>query len=285
MDRRIRGLLGGRCSIWAVNYHQTLLSNSRRLESHFRWYSQEFENVGQSELFAFVDRGEWRHGRPGIIVTFDDGFRSNFEVAAPLLERFGLTGWFMVPSGFLDCPPALQREFAAFHALPGAFREVPAADGRVAMTWSEVQDLAARGHVIGCHTMTHRRLGPGIGGETLNDETAVAAARISRFVGRDVSSFAWVGGEPESYSESSIRAVLRAGFRFSLHSCGGTTHATVSAGNVFRNNVEDRWPVALAQMQLSSLNSLLTLRSRRRILGVLSSAIRSVASSAESAQS
>jgi peptidoglycan/xylan/chitin deacetylase (PgdA/CDA1 family) len=35
-------------------------------------------------------------------ITFDDGYADNFEVALPILERYGVPGTFFVASGFLD---------------------------------------------------------------------------------------------------------------------------------------------------------------------------------------
>ncbi len=42
--------------------------------------------------------------RPGrrVMVTFDDGYRDNYELAYPLLRRHGLSATFFVTSGFLD---------------------------------------------------------------------------------------------------------------------------------------------------------------------------------------
>lgn len=35
-------------------------------------------------------------------ITFDDGYRDNFTVALPILQRYGVTGTFFISTGFLD---------------------------------------------------------------------------------------------------------------------------------------------------------------------------------------
>jgi peptidoglycan/xylan/chitin deacetylase (PgdA/CDA1 family) len=49
-----------------------------------------------------------RENRPGrrVLLTFDDGYRDNYEIAFPLLRRHGLRASFFLTTGFLDHPRA-----------------------------------------------------------------------------------------------------------------------------------------------------------------------------------
>lgn len=49
-----------------------------------------------------------REDRPGrrVLVTFDDGYRDNFEIAFPLLRKHGLRATFFLTTGFIDDPRA-----------------------------------------------------------------------------------------------------------------------------------------------------------------------------------
>lgn len=71
------------------------------------------------------------NARAPVTPTFDDGFESSLEIAAPALEQRGLSGaFFVITSGI------------------GA-RRCLTADG--------IRELRARGHVIGSHTHNHPR--------------------------------------------------------------------------------------------------------------------------------
>ena len=52
-------------------------------------YHAGFTAIRFDELIAFVDEGRDLPSRP-VIITFDDGYRSNLELAAPVLAEYGM---------------------------------------------------------------------------------------------------------------------------------------------------------------------------------------------------
>src|SRR5205823_2878513 len=133
--------------------------------------------------------GRWDKSRPGLIISFDDGHRSHREIAAPVLERYGFVGWFFIPVGFVDCPAEGQSAFARDHGIKSDWRGGrPSA--RLALSWDEVRGLTRR-HVVGCHTLTHRRLTADLTEAELDRETAGAKGRMEEVLGREVPTFAW----------------------------------------------------------------------------------------------
>ena len=70
--------------------------------------------------------------RGGLVFTLDDGTVDQYEVAAPVLEKYGLR--------------------AIFNIIPSRIGEPNM------MTWDQVRDLVKRGHALGNHTMTHPNL-------------------------------------------------------------------------------------------------------------------------------
>lgn len=84
------------------------------------------------------------------------------------------------------------------------------------MSWDEIRDLVGRGHEIGCHTASHLRLRESVAGGRLEDEIPRAKGRLEAELRQEAASFAWVGGESDTYSSSSFSAVKRAGFRYAF---------------------------------------------------------------------
>ncbi len=67
-------------------------------DDQMRWLKARFEVIGPAELSRVNARPRDRF----VLVTFDDGYRDNFENAFPILRRHNLTATFFVATGFLD---------------------------------------------------------------------------------------------------------------------------------------------------------------------------------------
>lgn len=77
-------------------YHHTV----DEFEAHLDWLCGRCTPVGLGD-FVRWKRGEWKPGKPPVLVTFDDGYRNNATLAAPLLARKGLPALFFIASGYI----------------------------------------------------------------------------------------------------------------------------------------------------------------------------------------
>lgn len=89
-----------------LNYHRIAPADTRptgegwsatedELDSQLRYLNKHVEVVGPEALL------ERRNGR-SVILTFDDGYRDNYERALPLLREHGVPATFFLATGFLD---------------------------------------------------------------------------------------------------------------------------------------------------------------------------------------
>jgi len=258
---RLQRLVRGPRFMRAINYHGTPEDQKSSLDRQLSYLARHFRGVTLSELERFLATGEWPHAKPGLMVTFDDGLRSNHDVAVPLLEKYGFVGWFFAPVSFIDAANDAQVEFARNASIrPGS----APADGRVAMTWDELRALSAR-HVVGCHTMTHRRLPASVPLEAMRREIIDARREIELRMGREISVFCWVGGEEENYSREAAALIREAGFRVAFMTSSGTISPKTDPLQIQRTNVECRWPVHLLPFQLCGSMDLLHHGRRTRI--------------------
>jgi peptidoglycan/xylan/chitin deacetylase (PgdA/CDA1 family) len=212
--------------IRAVNYHEIRQDEIAKFEEHLAYFRDHYTPVDLDSLQSFVTSGEWAGPKPGLILSFDDGHRSHFDLAAPLLEKYGFKGWFFVPIGLMAIGDTAQD-----------------ADRANALTLEQLRYLRER-HIVGSHTITHRRLSSAVPLETLEEEIVGSQAMFSDILGGPVRCFCWVGGEEENYSREAAD-LIRGIYDFS-----------------FMTNKNPLW---LVRFQLSGLMDLLYLSKRRRV--------------------
>ncbi len=63
-----------------------------------------FDVIGLNELIARLEGAGPVFRRPTAMVTFDDGYRDNYEVALPILQEVGLPAAFFIAAGYIDRP-------------------------------------------------------------------------------------------------------------------------------------------------------------------------------------
>ena len=195
-------------SLAVVNYHLTPATRADIYDREFAALAARYAPVRQDDLANYLSTGRWQMDRPGVIPVFYNGYRNNYDVARPLLEKHGLVGWFMAVTAYSSCPAADQTAFAASRTLttiPGEY-----ADGRSALSWDELRALDGP-HVVASHTRNHTRVGM--------DDPAVVEAEIvgaqedfRRELGHPVRAFAWLYGGRYGTNPMADRAVDRAGY-------------------------------------------------------------------------
>ena len=199
-------------AIRLVNFHATPRYREAEFRRQIEEYAQTFEPITPANFAAAVE-GRWEHARPGIMPALFEGYRDNLDVLLPILEEFGFTGWFFVPSAFLSVPPHEQRSFAADHQLYLPEQdEYP--EQRIALTWDEAREITRRGHVFACHTRTHNKLIPDTPRSVLEDEIVAAKAQMEAELGTGVEIFCWLEGAAVGVNAEADEMLGQAGFRY-----------------------------------------------------------------------
>jgi peptidoglycan/xylan/chitin deacetylase (PgdA/CDA1 family) len=140
--------------------------------AHLAASGYEVVSVGQSLAQPVAKK-------PRVVMTFDDGSASDYEIAAPLLAERGFGATFYVVSGFL---------------------------GRAHyMTEAQIVDLTRRGFEIGSHSMTHPYVSD-LSDQALENEVVGSKRRLEEILGRPVRHFACPGGRVNGRVRASVVA-------------------------------------------------------------------------------
>lgn len=196
--------------IRAVNFHNTSKAHEEQIDRQLAGYNANFAPVNERELDEYLLTGRWRKNKPGLIVAVYEGYRSGYDVMAPLLEKHGFTGWFFLITSFLNAPVNEQLSFARSHSI--GMRTHEYSDGRYALTWDQVRQLSNK-HVIASHARSHRQLSR-LDPATAEREIVGSQEDFVKNLGRKVRAFVSLTGPAYGENPATDRVIESAGYDF-----------------------------------------------------------------------
>ncbi|MEK7573825.1 MAG: polysaccharide deacetylase family protein [Patescibacteria group bacterium] len=143
-----------------------------------------------------------------ILITIDDGYKDNFLYAFPILQKYGLIGNFMVPSGLLG--------------------------GEDFMTWDDLKQISSSGFAfVVNHTWSHFPLPQG-SVEKIKMEAGIARSDLVRATGQKINTFAYPYG---SFDDKSIAVLRSEGFTGAFSTINGTTQCESFIMSLHRTHI------------------------------------------------
>ena len=187
-----------------------LTCSAAKFEDFCRYFSARFRVVSLREQIAGSHLGQDMGGT--LSITFDDGYLDNFEVAAPILQKYRLPATFFVTTGFLGSSIAAPWDAA----LPMAPRW---------MDWAHVRKLASLGFEIGSHSDTHLNLATS-SLDAVRSDLSTSREKLEREAGVTGRLFAYPFGGGGDISDAARAVVRDLGF-----DCCASCHGGVNLRN------------------------------------------------------
>lgn len=195
-----------------VNYHNTNDRDGARLEQEIRYFSRNFVPVTTKDLDIFFETRQWPYEKPGLIPAVFEGYRSHYDVMAPILDRYNFTGWFYIPSFFSQVEEKEQLEFCKTHRLRTTGQYMYP-DGRIALSGEEIRRLSQK-HVICCHTGSHFEITKESSQEDMYREIVTAKQVLEGYMDKPVEVFCWLAGEEYNYNPKAHGCLKEAGYKY-----------------------------------------------------------------------
>jgi peptidoglycan/xylan/chitin deacetylase (PgdA/CDA1 family) len=191
--------------------------------AQMEWLANRGAAISLAKLEGHLD-GTLAIEDGSVLVTIDDGYRSLYTHAFPILRYFEIPAVAYLPAGL----------------LPDG--DVSSAGAEPRLSWSEIEDLAARGVTIGSHAWSHRSLGA-MSPASAHDEIRRSRERLEARTGSPVTSFAYPFGTRADYSVATRTALAECGYRTAFTSQHGAIDRDADALELPRIKIEGGEPL------------------------------------------
>jgi peptidoglycan/xylan/chitin deacetylase (PgdA/CDA1 family) len=116
-----------------------------------------------------------------VLITFDDAYRSNLEVAVPILQKFNYTAVVFVPTNFIGSYNAFDADifFEPKEAI---------------CSWTELRELGKKGMSVQSHGLSHRHFST-LTREELLEEIVSSKADLEDKLGKRVDVLSYPYGD------------------------------------------------------------------------------------------
>lgn len=229
-----------------INYHKTPLEHKENFEAQLRHLLKQYHPVNLSDLIEFLENGTYKYKKPGIIFTFDDGFKSNYNILS-LLEKYEIKGFFFISPNLVGLE---EKEGSLFCK-------------EKYMEWNEIREVSKK-HIVGSHTLNHVRMRSNLSKSSMKKEIIESKKILEKELGKNIEIFCWVGGEVDTYSPIA-EEIIRKNYKYIFRiNCRPITKKT-SPFLLERTNIEINWPNYLIDFYLSGFVDIVYLLKRRKL--------------------
>lgn len=223
-----------------INYHNNSRTGVENFDKQLRWLKNHYVNVDYKIFTDIVENNVTQFtDKPGIMLTFDDGLEGNFLYGRDIMNKNGMTGYYLVSADLIG-----KKGY---------------------MNETQIRRMLEDGHIIGCHTSTHHRMDKNDSVKTLEYEIKDAKYKLEKAFGREIEIFCWCGGEESTYTTEAANMIRVAGYKFGFMTNSYPLTIKTERYHIQRINVEDDWPIYLMKFQLSGIMDLKLKRKRNRV--------------------
>ena len=223
-----------RSPVMVLFYHRVADTHSNgwtigieRFREQMLWLQERYDLISLPEAQRRIGAGE--NSRPGVCVTFDDGYSENCETAIPwLLDNHVPFTYFVTTENLRTGEPFSHDVDAGAPLAPN--------------TAEQLREMAAAGVEIGAHTRTHPDLGRIEDKQQLFEEIVGSKRELEQVIDRPVNYFAFPFGLPANMSTQAFEIAYQAGFWGVCSAYGGYNLPGDDSFHLQRIHGDPQWP-------------------------------------------
>lgn len=157
-----------------VNYHSTTKEFQKQFDKQMAYFSNKYYFFDMKKYDEYFNN-TLAMDKPYLLLTFDDGYKNNYDVALEILNKYDAKACFFIVADDVN-------------------------NDNNKMSSMMLKELIAGGHTIGSHTSTHHRFNDKSDtDELIKYELVDSKRKLEKMLGIKIDDFCWVGGEKDTY--------------------------------------------------------------------------------------
>ena len=215
--------------------HDIKRNNFKNLESNLKNLKKNYNFINPQQL----KRDCFISGKKNLLLTFDDGFKSNFNFAKNVLKKLKIKAVFFVVSDLISSNNDNKKKIIQ-NLHPE--KKILKISKYSIMSWNDLRNLEKMGHVIGSHTKSHLKLSKIKSMDILKKEIISPIRIFKKNKIQKPNFFAYSFGDFYSFNKKCfIIAKDKYDFIFS-----GIRGDNVKFNKIlFRDNIEDNYTIEM----------------------------------------
>ena len=139
--------------------HSIKKNNFKNLEKLILKIKNEYEIISPDDFFNFL-KGYKKIKKKSLLMTFDDGFKSNYNFANKVLSKYNIKAIFFIPTKILELKNDSEKFDFTFKNIyyNKISREELKHYETDYMNLDDIKDLSSKGHLISSHTYSHLQI-------------------------------------------------------------------------------------------------------------------------------
>lgn len=249
-------------------YHDIHYQDFDKFEAQIKCIDRDYGFINPDDLQDILS-GKMKYTGTKVLLTFDDGFKSNALLAEKFLDPLDIKAVFFIPPGFINAKNQdEQKTFIAKNIYDNRLKPEEIPDDMVPMSWQDLKHLLDQGHTIGAHTSNHRRLTEIESEDDLKREIIESGDILQRKLGVGIDHFSFPFGDIDSIDQRAIK-IIKEGYKYSYSGIRGNNSINTNPYAILRDPVSIDDPPAYFRFILKD-GLRLMYRKRALLLGVLS---------------
>ena len=182
--------------------------------------------------------------RPKILITFDDGFRSNLKVFKEILMPKNINALFFISNNFIGLKDENAEKFISYNFYNSKIQKSCYSGEFDALSWEDLKWLNKERNVIGCHTSNHKNLAS-INQDSLDYEILKSKELIEKKLDIEIDKFAYPFGNNNSINTKVIKYVSKK-FKYAFSNIRGSVDQSPSKYFIYRQNIDllsNQWKI------------------------------------------